>query len=63
MFYATTISDLLFSSPLATPQTLERVPDQVASLIYPATAGQQAGDLAGTLADLDRALELTVEKK
>ena len=59
MFSATTISDLLFSSPLETPQTVELVPDEVVSLIYRATARKQDGDLAGTLADLDRALELT----
>ncbi len=62
MFSSTTISDLLFNSPLATSQTVERVPDEVVSLIYPATAPKQAGDLACTLADLDHALELTVEK-
>jgi hypothetical protein len=63
MFYATTINDLLFSSRLATPQTVEQVPDEVISLIYPASAPQHAGDLACTLADLDRALELTAPEE
>ncbi len=63
MFSATTISDLLFSSPLETPQTVELVPDQMISLISRATARTQAGDLAGTLADLDRALELTTPEE
>jgi hypothetical protein len=63
MFSATSISDLLFSSNPETPATVERVPDEVVSLIFRATARKQDGDLAGTLADLDRALELTAPEE
>ena len=63
MFAATTISDLLFSTPLQSPQTVEQVSDQVISLICRMTAPNQAGDLPCTLADLDRAMELTAPEE
>ena len=42
---------------------MELVPDEVVSLICRAAARKRAGDLACTLADLDRALELTAPEE